>query len=648
MSSNSISGATTGPSQVVISVSCRKLPRKQTLRHPDSFVTIHRVPDDSSRDGIKTEVPSLPARYPEKSHQLVGKTEIVVDSNKPDFNTKFKVDYHFELEQTYVLRVFNEYSKEYLGGTAFALGQVLCSEGNCLARPMGPNKLTHGYVLIHAEEIPPTRLVLELKLSGNNLKQLDTSSSPNPSFILKRKRRSGGSHGEVWKTVWFSNIVEGTLNPTWDKGSISLDTLCDGDRTMPIRIQLIDNEGAQDFDNLSLGGSEDDDGDIILPKHTDLGYVETTVDELCNLNTKVLDIMRIPRKKKIMGNASRKPKKSGSITIHQAMINKEIDPTVGPSFLNYLAGGCHVNLMMAIDLTARNGHPSNTSSLHYISDVSLGGTVLNQYQNCIKAFGMILQGYTANTDTMPLWGYGAKIGEVPKSCFALSGPYGEGCTNVHEMMEAYAHTFKNKQIHLSGPNDLYPVINRGVVAGLKRSAAAGKNGGVDQSYSILVILTNDNIADVRKSIDICSTASIVPLSIIVVGVGQDTDFHANMKAFLHEIDNDIKVKGDTIQSSRNIVQFAALRDFDGNAFRLAEKVLKDIPRQIVEFFARKNLEPNLPTLQPVLKEAEIYGTWPEEGQVTVQDDVTVAAKNSNVRRLSSTNEIPPEEIGIRS
>ena len=35
------------------------------------------------------------------------------------------------------------------------------------------------------------------------------------------------------------------------------------------------------------------------------------------------------------------------------------------SFLQYVAGGCNIDLSIAVDFTGSNGHPSEPSSLHY-------------------------------------------------------------------------------------------------------------------------------------------------------------------------------------------------------------------------------------------------------------------------------------------
>lgn len=60
------------------------------------------------------------------------------------------------------------------------------------------------------------------------------------------------------------------------------------------------------------------------------------------------------------------------------------------SFLEYVFGGCEIDLTIAIDFTLSNGNPRQQNSLHYFDPNR------NQYFQAIQAVGSILQFY--NTD----------------------------------------------------------------------------------------------------------------------------------------------------------------------------------------------------------------------------------------------------------
>jgi hypothetical protein len=95
-----------------------------------------------------------------------------------------------------------------------------------------------------------------------------------------------------------------------------------------------------------------------------------------------------------------------------------------PSFVDYLQGGLQLNMMVAIDFTGSNGHPSTPTSLHYMNPHAP-----NQYQMAIHAIASILMNYDSDK-RIPSFGFGAttKFGgiKMPVShCFALSGNQAE-------------------------------------------------------------------------------------------------------------------------------------------------------------------------------------------------------------------------------
>lgn len=60
------------------------------------------------------------------------------------------------------------------------------------------------------------------------------------------------------------------------------------------------------------------------------------------------------------------------------------------SFVQFLAGGMEICLMVSVDFTMSNGIPSNPSSLHY-----LNGPQPTQYEQAIMSVGSIVADYDA-------------------------------------------------------------------------------------------------------------------------------------------------------------------------------------------------------------------------------------------------------------
>ena len=77
----------------------------------------------------------------------------------------------------------------------------------------------------------------------------------------------------------------------------------------------------------------------------------------------------------------------------------ELKPNV--SFLDYIFGGCKLNLSVAIDFTASNGNQRESDSLHNMQNLHD-----NQYLHAIRSVGTILQYYDEDK-RIPAYGFGA-------------------------------------------------------------------------------------------------------------------------------------------------------------------------------------------------------------------------------------------------
>jgi len=78
------------------------------------------------------------------------------------------------------------------------------------------------------------------------------------------------------------------------------------------------------------------------------------------------------------------------------------------SFLEYILGGCEINIHVAIDFTASNGDPHEPTSLHYLDPSTTRGGCQNQYTDAIKSLLNILKDYDSD-QLFPTYGFGGKI-----------------------------------------------------------------------------------------------------------------------------------------------------------------------------------------------------------------------------------------------
>ena len=191
------------------------------------------------------------------------------------------------------------------------------------------------------------------------------------------------------------------------------------------------------------------------------------------------------------------------------------------SFLEFIRGGCELNLLVAIDFTASNGAPSLPSSLHYINQgVNFDGSVrnislLNEYQRAILSIGEIVKDYDSD-NRFPVYGFGGAVNGATNHCFPLT--FDQMHPEVHGVqgiMEAYRNAFT--YVSLSGPTLFSRIIS---MASQYASSHTANNG---QEYFVLLILTDGVINDIDQTVEQIVNASRLPLSIIIVGVG-DANF----------------------------------------------------------------------------------------------------------------------------
>uniref|UniRef100_A0A674BY28 Copine I n=1 Tax=Salmo trutta TaxID=8032 RepID=A0A674BY28_SALTR len=255
------------------------------------------------------------------------------------------------------------------------------------------------------------------------------------------------------------------------------------------------------------------------------------------------------------------------------------------TFLDYVMGGCQINFTVGIDFTGSNGDPRSPQSLHYLSPDGL-----NQYLSATWSVGLVVQDY--DTDKLfPAFGFGAQVPPDFKVSheFALnfnpSNPY---CQGVQGIVEAYRMALP--QVKLYGPTNFSPIINH--VAGIASGAAQQNNAS---QYFVLLIITDGEITDLDQTRDAIVKASRLPMSIIIIGVGE-ADFKA--MELLDGDDGVLKsLSGEPV--TRDIVQFVPLRQF-ANAPKeaLAQSVLAEVPNQLVSYFKMLKLDPvNIPALK---------------------------------------------------
>ncbi|EGG18226.1 phospholipid-binding protein [Cavenderia fasciculata] len=479
----------------------------------------------------------------------VGTTEKIDNNLNPQFKTPVMVDYFFEEVQNLKFTVYDVdndkalESQDYIGSAITTLGAILSKPGLTLVLPLTNQKgRPAGSVQVTAEEIDQrsSGQNFRVQVQGNGLDKKDFFGKSDPYFFISKMTPSG------FAKVYESPVKKNTLDPVYSQIDIPISTLNGGDMTRQIRF---------DFYDWDKVGSHDYIGNFV-----------TSVDEILRGTTK-FDLINEEKKKK----KGSKYTNSGVILLYAKLVRDY-------QFLEYIVGGCEISLIVGIDCTASNKPPSDPTSLHFKHP-----TEPNQYAKAIVSIGNVLAPYDYD-GLIPTYGFG---GIVPgqsrvNHCFPMSLNDATVCAQgVGGILDMYYNNIGRVQLH--GPTYFAPIINQ-----VAQTAAQGSNQQT-QKYTILLIITDGEILDMENTVEAICKASVLPLSIVIIGVG-NADFSNMVKL---DGDDGLLVSTTGLRAERDIVQFVALRDSLGGP-HLAAETLREIPGQLTSFFKKYNIHPNPP------------------------------------------------------
>ena len=252
------------------------------------------------------------------------------------------------------------------------------------------------------------------------------------------------------------------------------------------------------------------------------------------------------------------------------------------SFLDYIAGGLEISLFVAIDFTKSNKEPDVPGSLHHTDTPDNP----NDYVKAIKSVADILQYYDSDK-LVPVYGFGARL---PPSfthcshCFACNGDYfSPEVGGLDAIIQTYRKALNAVVLH--GPTNFHDIVR--LVADFAGTFA---DPAVDkQKYAILLIITDGVITDMKQTINEVVRAADFPMSIVIVGVGEE-DF--GLMKMLDADDQKLYSTEERRFASRDIVQFVPFNKYkDSPLYQLASETLAEIPREVVGYFSAKDIYP---------------------------------------------------------
>ncbi|VDO87098.1 unnamed protein product [Heligmosomoides polygyrus] len=379
-----------------------------------------------------------------------------------------------------------------------------------------------------------------------------------------------------WQECGRTECLRNTLNPEW-AAQIRVEYFFEEKQTMRFEIYDIDSESKELSAHDFLGSIECELAEIVSnrpftkpltlvigPKRYSGEIIiwSEEVDEGSKENALFHWSLINEKKRAKKGD---KYKNSGTLEFNGAQILKQ------HTFLDFIGGGTQLDFAVAVDFTASNGAVHKPTSLHCINP-----TVPNQYEIATRAVIDICQHYN-NSKLFDAFGFGAIL--PPQTCvspiFSLVG--------IVRTFSLFAPTHVSVLCRIS--------MRIRLLLGCPASTARPT-------------LPRDMAATKAAII----AASALPLSIIIVGVGNDEFENMN------ELDSDDRMLSHAGRTAeRDIVQFVPLRNFLNQGITgaeservmglLAKEVLAEVPLQLTSFMKKRHIVPRPPD-NPFPKDSE--------------------------------------------
>ena len=147
----------------------------------------------------------------------------------------------------------------------------------------------------------------------------------------------------------------------------------------------------------------------------------------------------------------------------------------------------------------------------------------------------------------------------------MNNPYSN---TLDDILRVYNLAVKN--VEFNGPTLFAPIIRNSL--NLVKEQQKNKC----KKFNILLIMTDGEIHDMDDTINLIIEASYYPISILIIGIGQD-----NFDSMEYFNNHDLKNLGMT--ACRKVVQFSNTQKYN-NMKEVSKELLKNVPNQITAYY----------------------------------------------------------------
>ncbi len=232
------------------------------------------------------------------------------------------------------------------------------------------------------------------------------------------------------------------------------------------------------------------------------------------------------------------------------------------TFIDYIINmNGRFNVSFAIDFTGSN-YTDEVDRHCFEKDISE-----NYYIKAIKICGGVLDEYSSD-HIFPTFGFGAYVNGSTSHCLNVNFKDDPGISTIDNVIQEYQNCLK--KIELYGPTLICPVIDN-----FKKMI----NNKSISIYNVLMIITDGIIDDISKVIDSVVDAQSLPLSILIIGIGEEPT--EEMRRLNMELGPLYDSNGKRMD--RKVVTYIHFQNYQNNFNMLKNELMKTIPENVIEY-----------------------------------------------------------------
>lgn len=361
-----------------------KTKNKQHIKlilHASSLKNVSSAFSKSSPFAVVTQLAGFGTSEEPK---ILGRTEVMSNTLSPQWTNAITIK-DFELGQELFVQVDiydNNSAKKgimkSMGSTKFEIGCILGQKHNRSAK-----RLRNGGTIYAIVDRISSHSLQRVKCT------ISASMKSKENSYYEIHRRDMFATGALWTPIYRSEIVKMGKKPRWNEFSLPLSEF---GKTIDNPVRILVWAHSRTLRHKLLGERESTLKGLLAASASNVTLNLTKNSE------EVVEESWIVISARVEGDDSENDTTFNSSVMTKTVYAPEssLRPMIPvsppkPTFVDYITGGCELDLCVAIDFTASNGDPRIPGSPHDITSNSL-----NEYEKAILAIGGIISKYDTN------------------------------------------------------------------------------------------------------------------------------------------------------------------------------------------------------------------------------------------------------------